>query len=37
MHPRMQRRIDVWLPDRNTAIRFGVRNVRVTIIQRGRG
>lgn len=37
MHPRMQKRIDVWLPDRNTAIRFGVRNVRVTIIQRGRG
>ncbi len=37
MHPRKRERIDVWLPDRSTAIRFGVRNVRVTVIQRGRG
>jgi len=37
MHPRKRERLDVWLPDRNTAIRFGVRNVRVTVIQRGRG
>jgi 3D (Asp-Asp-Asp) domain-containing protein len=37
MHPRKRGRLDVWLPDRNTAIRFGVRNVRVTVIQRGRG
>ncbi|RDI96741.1 hypothetical protein DV704_01220 [Meiothermus sp. QL-1] len=37
MHPRKREQIDVWLPDRSTAIRFGVRNVRVTVIQRGRG
>ncbi|RIH82637.1 hypothetical protein Mlute_02426 [Meiothermus luteus] len=37
MHPRKREQIDVWLPDRSTAIRFGVRTVRVTIIQRGRG
>jgi len=37
MHLRKRGRLDVWLPDRNTAIRFGVRNVRVTVIQRGRG
>lgn len=37
MHPRKREQLDVWLPDRNTAIRFGVRYVRVTVIQRGRG
>lgn len=37
MHPRKREQLDVWLPDRSTAIRFGVRNVRVTVIQRGRG
>ncbi|MCS7069076.1 MAG: 3D domain-containing protein [Meiothermus sp.] len=37
MHPRKRERLDVWLPDRSTAIRFGVRNLRVTVIQRGRG
>lgn len=37
MHPRKRERLDVWLPDRNTAIRFGVRNVKVTVLQRGRG
>ena len=37
MHPRKREQLDVWLPDRSTAIRFGVRYVRVTVIQRGRG
>jgi len=37
MHPRKRDQLDVWLPDRGTAIRFGVRNVRVTVIRRGRG
>ena len=36
MHPRKRERIDVWLPERSTAIRFGVRNVRVTVLQYGR-
>jgi len=36
MHPRKRGRLDVWLPDRSTAIRFGVRKVKVTVIQRGR-
>ena len=37
MHPRKREQIDVWLPDRGMAIRFGVRSLRVTIVQRGRG
>ena len=36
MNPRKRNRIDVWLPDRSTAFRFGVRNVRVTVLQVGR-
>lgn len=36
MHPRKREQIDVWLPDRGTAIRFGVRNLRVTVVQAGR-
>lgn len=37
MHPRKHERIDVWLPDRGTAVRFGVRSVRVTVLRYGRG
>jgi 3D (Asp-Asp-Asp) domain-containing protein len=37
MNPRKRDRIDVWLPERSTAIRFGVRNVRITILRYGRG
>lgn len=37
MHPRKRERLDVWLPERSTAIRFGVRTVRVTVLQYGRG
>jgi 3D (Asp-Asp-Asp) domain-containing protein len=37
MHPRKREQIDVWLTDRGMAIRFGVRSLRVTIVQRGRG
>ncbi len=37
MHPRKHERIDVWFPDHATAIRFGVRNVRVTVLRWGRG
>ncbi|MBI5811643.1 MAG: 3D domain-containing protein [Meiothermus silvanus] len=36
MNPRKRNHIDVWLPDRSTAFRFGVRNVRVTVLQVGR-
>lgn len=36
MHPRKREQIDVWLPDQGTAIRFGVRNLRVTVVQAGR-
>ncbi|MDX2006310.1 MAG: hypothetical protein SFU83_13605 [Meiothermus sp.] len=36
MHPRMRGRIDVWLPDRATAIRFGVRNLKITVVRYGR-
>jgi 3D (Asp-Asp-Asp) domain-containing protein len=37
MHRRMQNKIDVWLPDYGTAIRFGKRTLKVTVVRYGRG
>lgn len=36
MHVRWRNRIDVWFPDNSTAIRFGKRNLKVTVLQVGR-
>ncbi|MCL4455182.1 MAG: 3D domain-containing protein [Deinococcus sp.] len=36
MHSRKRGQIDVWFPERREAIRFGVRNVKVTVVQVGR-
>lgn len=37
MHKRMERKIDIWMPDYSTAIRFGRRTLSVTVIRYGRG
>jgi 3D (Asp-Asp-Asp) domain-containing protein len=37
MHTRWRNKIDVWFPDNATAIRFGVRKLKVTVLQVGRG
>jgi len=36
MHKRKRQQIDVWMPDRSLALKWGVRRVRVTVLQRGR-
>ena len=36
MHARWRNRIDVWFPDNGTAIRFGVRKLKVTVLRVGR-
>ena len=36
MHPRKQGQIDVWFPEYNEAVQWGVRQVRVEVIRRGR-
>ncbi|WP_018110832.1 3D domain-containing protein [Thermus igniterrae] len=32
MHPRMREKVDVWLPDRATALRFGRRMVQLEVV-----
>lgn len=32
MHPRMREKVDVWLPDRATALRFGRRLVQLEVV-----
>ncbi|WP_018460856.1 3D domain-containing protein [Thermus oshimai] len=32
MHPRMREKVDVWLPDRATALRFGRRLVHLEVV-----
>ena len=36
MHQRKRQQIDVWMPDRSLALKWGVRRVRITVLQRGR-
>jgi len=36
MHKRKRQQIDVWMPDRSLALKWGVRRVRITMLQRGR-
>lgn len=36
MHKRKRQQIDVWMPDRALALKWGVRRVRITVLQRGR-
>ncbi|WP_456446232.1 3D domain-containing protein [Deinococcota bacterium DY0809b] len=36
MHKRKRQQIDVWMPDRSLALKWGVRRVRITVLQRGR-
>ena len=36
MHPRKRQQIDVWLPDRGLALKFGVRRVKLVVVRRGR-
>ncbi len=36
MNKRKRQQIDIWMPDRSLALRWGVRRVRVTVLQRGR-
>ncbi|WP_448568603.1 3D domain-containing protein [Thermus sp.] len=33
MHPRMREKVDVWLPDRSTALRFGRRLVELEVVE----
>jgi 3D (Asp-Asp-Asp) domain-containing protein len=33
MHPRMREKLDVWLPDRATALRFGRRLVQLEVVE----
>ncbi|MFN3179860.1 MAG: 3D domain-containing protein [Thermus sp.] len=33
MHPRMREKVDVWLPDRATALRFGRRVVSLEVVE----
>ena len=37
MHKRKRQQIDVWLPDRTLALKFGVRRVKLVVVRRGRG
>jgi 3D (Asp-Asp-Asp) domain-containing protein len=37
MNPRFSWRMDIWMPNRTTAISFGVRKLRVTVVRLGRG
>ena len=37
MNRRFKQRIDVWLPDRSLALKFGRRRLKVTVIRVGRG
>lgn len=37
MHRRFSWRMDIWMPNRSTAISFGVRKLRVTVLRIGRG
>jgi len=36
MHRRKRQQIDIWLPDRSLALKFGVRRVKVVVLRRGR-
>lgn len=36
MHRRKSYRMDVWMPDRSVALQFGVRKLKVTVLQVGR-
>ncbi len=36
MNKRKRQQIDIWMPDRSLALRWGVRRVRLTVLQRGR-
>lgn len=33
MHPRMREKVDIWLPDRATALRFGRRYVELEVVE----
>ncbi len=37
MHKRKRQQIDVWMPDRTLALKFGVRRVKLVVVRRGRG
>ncbi len=37
MNKRKRQQIDVWLPDRSLALKFGVRRIKVVVVRRGRG
>lgn len=37
MNMRWRNRIDVWLPDQGTVVRFGIRRMKLTVLQVGRG
>ncbi|MER3426031.1 MAG: hypothetical protein C4299_02330 [Thermoleophilia bacterium] len=37
MNCRFRWRMDIWMPNRSTAISFGVRKLRVTVVRLGRG
>lgn len=36
MNPRKRQQIDIWMPDRALALRFGVRRIQLTVVQYGR-
>ena len=36
MNKRKRQQIDIWMPDRSLALRWGVRRVRITVLERGR-
>jgi len=37
MNKRKRQQIDIWLPDRTLALKFGVRRIKVVVVRRGRG
>jgi len=36
MNKRKRQQIDIWLPDRTLALKFGVRRIKVVVVRRGR-
>ncbi len=37
MNKRKRQQIDIWMPDRTLALKFGVRRVKLVVVRRGRG
>jgi len=37
MNKRKRQQIDIWMPDRALALKFGVRRVKLVVVRRGRG